>query len=66
MASTFFDLGLLDPAHGGAEFFADFLDLVVGAFLAELVEDLVAALVFRDPFFGEFAALDFLDRKSVV
>ena len=57
MACAFLELGLLDPAHRGAEFRADLLDLVLCAFLAEGVENLVATFVFGDPFLGELAGL---------
>ena len=60
MARAFFDLGRLDPAHGGTKFFADLLDRVLSFRLADGVEVFVPTGVFGGPFLGELAVLDIL------
>jgi len=57
-----FDVALLDPRHQAAEAGAGLLDRVLLAVLEQLVELLVAGLGLLDPFLGELAGLDVLER----
>src|SRR4051812_15902932 len=57
-----FHRSLLHPGHHRTKSFPDFFDIMLFTGLEQRVVFFVATLVFGDPSFGEFAALNFFER----